>query len=59
MTYVPSTYSTTWTDADKSDPLLGNIISFIDAGLDRALEKGIGLTTVYTGVFDIYWFEYS
>ena len=57
VTYMPSTYSTTWNAEDFKDPQLGPVLNFIHQGWDRAKEKNIGITAVYTGVFDIYWFE--
>ncbi|KAF2149093.1 hypothetical protein K461DRAFT_329801 [Myriangium duriaei CBS 260.36] len=59
VTFVPSTFSTTWTDEDVADEELGNIVRFIHGGLDRAHQIGAGTTVVYTGVFDIYFFEYA
>ena len=57
VTYMPSTYSTTWSAEDFQDPQLGPVLTFIHQGWDRAKEKKIGITPVYTGVFDLYWFE--
>ena len=59
VTYIPSTYSTTWTAKEKADPQLGSIINFIHSGWDRAAATGIGLTPIYTGIFDVYFFEYA
>ena len=59
VTYIPSIYSTTWTEEDKADPNLGSILSILHAGWDRATASGIGVTPVYTGIFDVYFFEYA
>ncbi len=59
ITYIPSTYSTTWTKEDDADPVLGPLLRFCHPGWERAKEKRIGITAVYTGVFDIYLFGYG
>lgn len=59
VTYVPSTFTTPWTAKEMADPQLGPVISFLHAGVDRATAKGVGVTLVYTGIFDIYFFEYA
>ena len=57
ITYIPSTYSTTWDAEDFQHPQLGPVLNFIHAAWERAKEKHIGITAVFTGVFDLYWFE--
>lgn len=57
VTYIPSTYSTTWNEKDATDPQLGPILKFLHSGWDRAKERGIGITAVYIGCFEKYFFE--
>ncbi|KAK4502304.1 hypothetical protein PRZ48_005729 [Zasmidium cellare] len=57
VTYVPSVYSTTWNSKDFADPRTGPILKFLHGGWERAKEKGVGLTPIYAGVFDLYFFE--
>ncbi|KAL9107808.1 MAG: hypothetical protein Q9227_007323 [Pyrenula ochraceoflavens] len=59
ITYIPASYSTTWTPEEEADPPLTPIIRFIHGGWDRAKEKGIAVTPIYTGIFDVYFFEYG
>ncbi|EMC91215.1 hypothetical protein BAUCODRAFT_318679 [Baudoinia panamericana UAMH 10762] len=59
VTYVPSVYATTRSKANEADPALGPFLKFVHAGWDRAIEKDIGITAVYTGVFDVYFFSYG
>ena len=59
VTYVPAAFSTTWTEADYADPPLGGLLKMLHLGLDRAKEKGLGMTTVYTGLFDSYMFDFG
>lgn len=59
VTFIPSLYSTTWTKEDRADPALGPVISFLHGGLTRAVEQKIGITTVYVGVYEDYFFEYA
>lgn len=59
ITYIPSTFSTTWTSSDFSHPQLGPQLDYMHQGWKRAQQKSIGITTVYTGVFDIYWFQHG
>lgn len=56
MTYIPSAYSTTFTKHDESDPNLGPVIGFVYGGIKKAQELGVGVTKVYSGCFDNYWF---
>ncbi|TKA64146.1 hypothetical protein B0A55_09295 [Friedmanniomyces simplex] len=57
VTYIPSVYSTTWTERDFGDPRLGAVLAFLHGGWERAREKGVGVTAVYTGVFELFWFQ--
>ncbi|GAM89378.1 hypothetical protein ANO11243_074150 [Dothideomycetidae sp. 11243] len=57
VTYIPSTYSTTWTEEDLKDPHFGPMLGFIEGGALKAKEIGVPLTTVYCGSFENYWFE--
>ncbi len=57
VTYIPSTYSVVWGTEDFQDPQLGPVLEFIHTGWERAKEKKIGITAVYTGLFDLYWFK--
>ncbi|KAK5676767.1 hypothetical protein LTS10_010531 [Elasticomyces elasticus] len=59
VTYIPSVYSTTWTEEDFEHPQLGQVISFLHTGWEKAKDKKIGVTPVFTGVFDLYWFAYG
>ncbi|KAK3638518.1 hypothetical protein LTR56_012990 [Elasticomyces elasticus] len=59
VTYIPSVYSTTWTEEDFKHPQLGQVISFLHTGWEKAEDKKIGVTPVFTGVFDLYWFAYG
>ena len=56
VTYMPAMYSTTWSKEDFDDPLLGSFISKMP-GYAKPKELGIGITKVYTGVFDFTFFE--
>ena len=56
VTYIPAAYSTTWTEADHADPLLGGLLKMWHSSRDRAKETGLGMTKVYTGAFDSYMF---
>ncbi|KAK3109649.1 hypothetical protein LTR53_016867 [Teratosphaeriaceae sp. CCFEE 6253] len=57
VTFIPSTFSTTWSEADFQDPRLGPVLKFLHGGWDKAKELGVPVTPVYTGVFDLYWFQ--
>lgn len=57
VTYVPSVFSTTYSEADEKDPKLGPILGFLHGGIAKAKELGLPTTTVYTGIFEDYWFE--
>jgi len=57
VTYIPSTYSTTWNKQDFEDPQLGPVLKFLHGGWDKATEKGVGITPVFTGIFENYWFQ--
>ena len=59
VSYMPSTFSTTYDEQDANDPSLGPVLKFIRGGWDRAKEKGVGLTVLYNGIFDNYFFEYG
>lgn len=56
VAYIPASYSTTWTEADYADPLLGGLLSKWHANVGRAKEKGLAITKLYTGLFDNYMF---
>ena len=56
VTYIPAAYSTTWTEADHADPLLGGLLKKWHFSRDRAKETGLGMTKVYTGAFDSFMF---
>ncbi|KAK3110410.1 hypothetical protein LTR53_015332 [Teratosphaeriaceae sp. CCFEE 6253] len=53
----PVDFSTTWSEADFQDPRLGPVLKFLHGGWDKAKELGVPVTPVYTGVFDLYWFQ--
>lgn len=57
VTYIPSTYSTTWEQPDFEDEQLGPVLNFIHTGWHRAKELGLGVTPLYIGAFENYWFE--
>lgn len=59
ITYIPSVFSTTWSKSDKEDEAIGPIINFAYKGWDKAVEKGIGVASVYVGAFENYFFEYG
>lgn len=59
VTYIPSTYSTTWEAKDFEDPQLGPVLNFIHTGWNKAKELGISVTPLYIGAFENYWFEYG
>lgn len=58
VTYIPAAFSTTWSEEDFADPMLGGLLKMLHSGPDRAREKGLGITAVYTGLFDSYMFDY-
>ena len=57
VTYIPSAYSTTYSEKDEADPQLGQVIAFVHSGWNRAKELGVGITPVYIGSFESYLFE--
>nr|POF16679.1 hypothetical protein CFP56_71320 [Quercus suber] len=59
VTYIPSTYSTTWTTKDFEDPQLGPVLNFIHSGWNKAKELGISITPLYIGAFENYWFDFG
>jgi len=59
VTYIPSVYSTTWNEKDHKDPQLGPVLSFLHGGWEQANKSNIGVTPVFVGVYDLYWFVYG
>ncbi|KAF2163815.1 hypothetical protein M409DRAFT_57292 [Zasmidium cellare ATCC 36951] len=56
VTYMPAMYSTTWSKEDFEDPVLGPVVGSLP-GYTKPKELGIGITKVYTGIFDFTFFE--
>lgn len=57
ITFIPSSYSTTWSAEDFQHPQLGPVMTFLHMGWQRAKEKNLGITAVYSGMFDNYYFQ--
>ncbi|KAF2156334.1 hypothetical protein K461DRAFT_275455 [Myriangium duriaei CBS 260.36] len=57
VTYIPSLYSTTWSESDAREPGLDSILPMFHASTDKAKELGVSTTIVYTGGFDNYIFD--
>lgn len=56
VTYMPAAFSTTWNKHDFEDPVLGKVIGSVPY-YSKSKELGIGITKVYTGIFDFTFFE--
>lgn len=46
-----------WTERDFKDPQLGPVLAFLNGGWEKAKVRKIGITAVYTGVFELFWFQ--
>ena len=56
VTFIPAVFSTTWSKQDFEDPVLGKFIGSVPF-YANAKGLNIGVTKVYTGIFDYTFFE--
>lgn len=57
ITFFPSSYTTTWTEEDEKHGMLGQLLTMANGKVRLARQKGVGITTVYTGLFDDWFFK--
>lgn len=59
VTFIPSSFSKPWSDSEAADARLSPVIKWACGPKIRAAELNVGVTTVYTGAFDIFIFQYG